>query len=320
MHIQRIFSLLLSAITLLSCETVVDIDLPVEPTRLVVNGFINPDSAVAVRISKSRFVLDRSQAFTLVDDAIVTLFENGLEVTQLTTEGEGWYTSSFRPQAGSEYIIQASASGLEPVEANTEVLPIVVIKALTADSVRRETGTSCFNDDCQPIYSTDYRVQLSLSDPVNQDNFYEVQAYTVVVDSFPVFDDNSDEPTGYDVITYWGEAYLTSDDPVVSSTEFDFGDGAFFGSSLLFTDEIFSGNEYTLNFTSEGSFGGNITRLIIVLRTLSNDQYQYLRTLQLQEYNEGDPFAEVVPVYNNIENGFGIFAGYSADSVVVDID
>jgi len=26
-----------------------------------------------------------------------------------------------------------------------------------------------------------------------------------------------------------------------------------------------------------------------------------------------DPFAEPVQVYNNIENGFGIFAGYAAD-------
>ncbi len=57
-----------------------------------------------------------------------------------------------------------------------------------------------------------------------------------------------------------------------------------------------------------------------MLRTLSSDQYHYLRTLQLQEFNEGDSFSEVVPVYNNIENGFGIFAGYSSDSVVVDLN
>ena len=57
-----------------------------------------------------------------------------------------------------------------------------------------------------------------------------------------------------------------------------------------------------------------------MLRTLSEDQYRYQRTRILQEFSEGDPFSEVVPVYTNVENGFGIFAGYSSDSVMVDIE
>ena len=39
----------------------------------------------------------------------------------------------------------------------------------------------------------------------------------------------------------------------------------------------------------------------------------------VKDANGGDPFSEAVPVYNNVENGFGIFAGYSADSVVLDV-
>ncbi len=318
---NQLFAYFFALIVLGSCETVIDVDLPVEPTRLVVNGFINPDSAVTVRISKSKFVLDRAESFTLVEDAQAVLFENGQEITQLNHVGTGLYTSPYRPQVGQQYTIQVDADGLESVEASSEIVKTVEIARLTADSIRRENGSVCSNGDCVPTFTTAYRFQMTFTDFEERDNFYEVVSYVVVRDSFPVFDDaNPGGPIEYEIFTERRRAFLISDDPVVSSSEFDFGDGGFFGSSLLFTDDIFSGRSYTLNFTTEGAFGGKITQLTVMLRTLSVDQYEYLRTLQLQEFNEGDPFSEVVPVYNNIENGFGIFAGYSADSVVVDID
>lgn len=81
MSIHKASIIALSALVFGACETVVDIDLPVEPTRLVVNSFISPDSTVGVRISKSKYVLDRANSFTLVNDAQVTLFEDGQEVS-----------------------------------------------------------------------------------------------------------------------------------------------------------------------------------------------------------------------------------------------
>ena len=311
--------LVLSALVVGACETVIDVDLPVEPTRLVVNSFISPDSTVGVRISKSKYVLDRAQSFILVNNAQVTLLEDGQEVSQLTTEGEGWYTSSFRPQAGRRYTLQASAEGLETVEASSTIMPAIAIQNVTVDSILTESGYSCINDDCEPIYSKDYRIQLQLSDPGDQENFYEILGHVIVKDSFPIFDDLGNIERYETFIRRYRTSFATSD-PVVNDAGFSIDDDSFYGSSLLFTDEIFSGKDYTIDFTTDDYFGGEITNLTITLRTLSEDQYQYLRTRLLQEYNEGDPFSEVVPVYNNIQNGFGIFAGYSADSVVVKVE
>ena len=56
----------------------------------------------------------------------------------------------------------------------------------------------------------------------------------------------------------------------------------------------------------------------LVITSLSQSYYEYLRTKAMQDY-EGDGFVgtqdilNVIPadIYSNVENGYGIFAGYS---------
>ncbi|MCB0476306.1 MAG: DUF4249 family protein [Flavobacteriaceae bacterium] len=54
-------------------------------------------------------------------------------------------------------------------------------------------------------------------------------------------------------------------------------------------------------------------------RTVSEDYYLYHSSITRQNYSEGSSFAEPVFVYNNIENGHGVFAGFntSVDSVLL---
>ena len=302
-----------------ACETVVDIDLPPEPTRLVVNSFITPDYDVSVRVSKSKSVLDSSPSgsFTYVEGAQITLFEDGTDVARLAPEDEyGGYTTSFRPRAGHRYAVQVVAEGLEAVEASSDIVPAVAIRELTADSIFTESGYNCVDDDCSPYYSKDYRFQLRLTDPGDRDDFYEIVGYTTVLDSFPTAETENGE-TIFEKTTYQYPIDFTTDDPAVENPEFSVDGDSFYGSSLLFTDEIFAGRSYTINFTTNHSYGSDLTKVVIELRTLSRDRYEYLRSRHLQDYHAGNPFSEVVPVYTNIENGFGIFAGYSTDSVVV---
>ena len=56
--------------------------------------------------------------------------------------------------------------------------------------------------------------------------------------------------------------------------------------------------------------------MFVYLISASEDYFRYKRTYSLQEESSGDPFAQPVNVYNNIENGFGIVAGYSEDVFV----
>lgn len=60
-------------------------------------------------------------------------------------------------------------------------------------------------------------------------------------------------------------------------------------------------------------------KLYIEVITLSNEYYQYINTNFKQRQALQDPFAEPLRVYNNIKDGYGIFAGYNInrDTLIV---
>ncbi len=107
-------SVLLGSILLSACETIVEIDIPREAPRLVANAFINPDSLISVRVSRSKFVLDNAP-LKPIENATAQIFENGQLRESLEHTGQGLYVSSFKPQVGSEYTLQVAAQGFESI-------------------------------------------------------------------------------------------------------------------------------------------------------------------------------------------------------------
>ena len=47
--------------------------------------------------------------------------------------------------------------------------------------------------------------------------------------------------------------------------------------------------------------------IYFVLKNISKSYYDFQSTYGLQDWNDGDPFAQPVQVFSNIENGIGIF-------------
>ena len=47
----------------------------------------------------------------------------------------------------------------------------------------------------------------------------------------------------------------------------------------------------------------------VYLHNISKSYYYYRTSLELYQSASGNPFAQPVQVYSNIENGFGVFAG-----------
>jgi len=94
---------------------------------------------------------------------------------------------------------------------------------------------------------------------------------------------------------------------------FHFEDGG-----VLFTDEDFDGQKATLTFYSLLSFNNAAHQGKVVgeLRTVSKDYYLYHTSLSRQIANKDRPFVEPISVYSNIENGLGIFSGYTVYRVL----
>jgi hypothetical protein len=83
-------------------------------------------------------------------------------------------------------------------------------------------------------------------------------------------------------------------------------------AGILVKDVLFNGRQAEVrikmeNWQSPSYFAG----VRVVLRSVSEDYYNYMATKELQDETSGNPFAQPVSVYNNVSNGFGIFAGLS---------
>lgn len=346
------YSIILLGLTLLgvaACETVVDIDVPQEAPRLVVTSFIGVDGPVWVSLSQSKSALS-SAPIRGVSGAQISLLEDGQPVATLQEvivpdsisrdriDFITSYRSEYVPSAGKEYTLQISKEGFEPVEATATVTPPIPIANLQYDTTvvtfydyNPVTDSSTITQ--QPVLD---RVRLTIDDPAEEMNFYEILVLYYRTDYRYEIDDNGNY-TVVDSSRYLSSPQLISEDPVVDDGDnFLEGDDYYYwwgNSSFMFSDEIFNGRRYTFNFNINRDRGFNIannhgfsssqeeaSEYFITLRTLSEAQYRHMLSVDLQRETDGNPFAEPVPIYSNIQGGYGIFVGYSADVDTVSLE
>jgi len=98
------------------------------------------------------------------------------------------------------------------------------------------------------------------------------------------------------------------------------GDIPYLPTTYFFSDELFNGQKYTLQINRDLGYG--IPQKII-LRSVSRNYYLYRKYWTRHYYNQTTDESglrgiiykgEAQPMYNNIENGYGIFAGYVENS------
>ena len=89
---------------------------------------------------------------------------------------------------------------------------------------------------------------------------------------------------------------------------------------LIFSDELFDGKNKSFSIEIEKSnlwSSNDSVDLEVDLYSLSYDMYMYFITLESQSYDS--PFSEPVIVHSNINNGYGIFAGYSVFRYIIKV-
>jgi hypothetical protein len=284
-----LYTAALFALSLTACETVVDIDLPEHKPALVVNSLFSPEDTFVVNVSHSKGSLDKGNIDDITN-ATVEVYKNGSYLLSLDNLGDGRYTSAIvHPQPGEEYMLKVSAPNYDAVSATSSVPVTVPITSFA------------FEDSA---YSNNYggyigRIDITFNDPPEHGNYYLIQL--LQADSA-------------------GNLFSLYIYPANSESSAE--TGTYFG--ILVNDELINGSTYTVS----GLFDNYLLPagpgpvpaappLVARLRSVTKEFYLYHKTVDLQQSNQGNPFSEPVHVYNNIENGFGIFAGSSADTVKV---
>lgn len=283
-----------SLVFLTACEQVVEIDLPKDNERLVVNGILNPDSNLQVFVSKSLFILDNSSLAGLID-AQVKVYDGSTLVETITDNVGGMYRSaSFKPLVGKEYRIEVSAPNFETVDASATVPDYINI--LSIDTTRVQ-----FQGYEQMI------LKIKFNDNAATSDYYAVEVGQTLFDY--KYDENWNIiDSGY---TFYA-TYITLYNNVA---------GDVYGTTLPFTDEFLTGETAEISVLADGyifqksDWVGD--EVVVNLKKISKDYYNYISSYSKYQSVNGDPFAQPVKVFSNINKGFGIIGASttSADTL-----
>ena len=288
-----VFVLLVTSLS--SCELIVDVDVPYDKDKLVTNALQRPDSTWIVDLTRTNFILSHNEDFYFPVDQAEVVIQNADGTTErlvLSAPGTGRFRGSSYPQPGQTYKITITPIGLDGVEAEMTMPTVIPIVNVEWDST---------DVDNTRFYS-DVPFKVTFKDPPGVKNFYEVLVFTYTFETYCM--GPGPEDCVSDTVARVATLRIT-DAGITSKNE----------RTSRFSDQIFDGQTYTASFNTQLVQWGQmpIIKVELWFATVSEEYFKYKETQTLQLDVMGDPFAQPVPVFSNISNGFGIFAGNAYD-------
>ncbi len=301
-------------IVLAGCEPGDLVNLPSEPSKITVLASNTVGHPWFVIVSPTKLTSGH-QFIPPLPDATVKIYEDGDFVEQLVNDtiypdyGPAFFRSQVNsPAPGHEYMITVEAEGYttvagkytqpEPVPADItfevrEKKPIYVTSSIT------DGNTTTFKYDTANQWTFD--ITITFTDPPG-DNFY-----AFALGAAPT-EDSLDLPGTSD-------GYMQVEGPSL-------GDPLLYG--LVIDDKEISGKQVTAKFTytidDHISFYFENAPLLnekipswfrISIKSMNEAQYKFLIQTRKAQASNNDPYAQPVTTYTNIENGLGVFGGYT---------
>jgi hypothetical protein len=280
-----------------ACELITEVEVPDIEPRLVVNSFFRPDSSWSIMVSRHRHIL--AETAPEIPSGIVVTIKDDLGQTttlELTRSQSGSvnayqeFESPSSPKAGHSYTLEVVAPGLPVVHA-TAVAPLrVPLTNVRLDSAN-EIPYNYENAGSIPV-------EFTFQDPPGQKDYYIPQ----LLYARPYW---MRDPQGNikDTVS-WATCWLTETAP---------GTGILENIIATIDDSRFDGKLITVRlYASKGGWSSNDPKSFpwkFHLTHVGEDYYKYRKSIQLQQDNDGNPLAQPVQVFTNIEGGLGIFAG-----------
>ncbi len=283
------YSLLLFLFALISCEKEIQYKGEGKDPVLVLNGINENDSIFRIYLERSYFFLsNESQSDKYIKTgATVTLtnLSSGEIFTMTNSSLDNKYEFPFVTSQNVKFKIEVSHPDYESISAEMTTVPKINLNAVDTSTFESNNGTR-------------KKAVLKWNDPVGK-NFYFVKV--------SVFN-----PEG----AYTNMQYFSCLDPV-----FEDGGSSIVGESeypeIYFTDELFDGNEKTLEIDFYSYKTDSIQNAPIYtysLISMNKETYQYF--ISVKKASNVGFFTEPVKVFSNINNGFGIFGSMNFSNIV----
>lgn len=292
-----------------ACEKYLEYDGDNAEPRLVLNGICITDSVFRVELSHS-LGYNVEGPLNEITNAKVAVFDgNGIFIDSLYHEEKGVYSGVEQAATGKTYTVVASAPSYENIRATNMIpLPVPIINV----------DTVSYTDPNSDFYFGSERIQIdfTIADPGGIENYYAIEVYGIISYYLDyIYDPDTGDYTTDTV--YYDEPirdhmYIqTSDVILTEEKDLEIDEDVYYAGSILFADHVFNGKTQTLRIAINLNDYYEFTGIELSLKSCSEAYYKYFKSLETYFGVEGNPFAEPVQVYTNIENGLGIWGGYS---------
>lgn len=303
------YFLLLTVFILGSCTREIEIAYPEFENKLVVNCLFSPDSVFKVHLAETA-PANQVENEKIVD-AKCEIWADKLLLETLTHTENGVFVSTRLPETGKNYELKIYHEQFGTVTASSYIPQRAVIHNITKE------------DFVYPIRNINLEnryysvLKLEFSDISGKTNYYYVD---FSVRNFTIHDSVYEY---YDWEILFG---LNSySDAIIKEQIIQFEPSYF-----IFNNETFSEENtivealYEYPYSMEGTDNGY--QLKYHFGMVSKEYYLYAQRLLKHDYNQETEilfyYGSPVDMYSNIENGYGIFAGYNflADTITTSFD
>ncbi len=299
-----IFSLCAALLLCVACEEPVSLDIESIASQVVVNGTFTPNHPFQITLSKNKDLLSNDST-EFIDNAKVQILDaQGGLLKELNYQENGavpyYEFTDFQPQAQKIYQLAIEIPGYPMIYATSSAPNSVPIESIQTEEIITDPNSS--------LYSI--KINTSILDPQGDQNYYHLQLYYQQITGRSTSSGLVNKPKNFIPIPI--ENTNSENSSVIADIN---------KNGVLFTDDELDGAQINLQFQAvlDRENTGENPQIIGELRTISKDYYHYYTSLTRQLENKDRPFAEPVIVFNNIENGLGIFAGFNhyRDSLLI---
>lgn len=275
---------------------------------LVMNGLLSPESGVSVHLSQNCHITDTKCNQKNIDNAKVVLKDDsGNLLVELLYEAEGFYKADgFQIDHNKSFKIEASSSGFETIKSSTNTpKPFDCTLDTTSLDEKEINGYNCRT----------FKIQIQ--DNPDEENYYLIDGWVDILNG--MHDEGIELESNGFIHPHTG--FISSDVNVdnkglVSSTDIivyplDF---------IFLRDENFNGQTYELEFglfEEDINFDPNFElEAHITVKSASKELYNYFKSIAQYKLAAG-ALAEPSKIVDNIEEGIGIFGGYTEQEFIV---
>jgi|GEM_PF-242392 len=277
-NMKKINLILFVALFFSSCEKVIDISSVTLQNRLVVNALINDQDNISISVSSSTTIQDSVKPAPIKDAVVVVKDKNGVTTNCVFSLLTDKYECGIVPKVGDYFSVTVTAKGFSPAFAE------MVIPSKSNNGKSTWKDSTSFDSSGFPNGT----LVIKLNDKGNEKNYYRISLFYYQVS-----------------LAEWRVLQPILDDAELRNQALKTQDGG-----IIFKDATFNGKTRNISFTTPFGYSFQSPKFLAVVENLSEQYYNYFKSLDDYKNNRG-VFNEPVPVFSNIKNGVGIFAGSS---------